>query len=57
MLLKEQDPLKGSGKDTESYAVTRFKRGVFRTGSHELIGEEPLLIRIDGKPYSTGSFN
>jgi len=49
--------LKGSGKATESYAVTRFKRGVCRTGSHELIGEKPLLIRIDGRPYSASSFN
>lgn len=39
-------------KDTESYPVTRYEGGVCRTGSHELIGEEPLLIRIDGKPYS-----
>jgi len=52
MLLKEQDQLNGSGKDTEPYQVTRFKEGICRTGSHELIGEEPLLIRIDGKPYS-----
>ena len=35
-----------------SYPVVRCNRGGCRTGSHELIGEEPLLIRIDGKPYT-----
>jgi FdhD protein len=52
MLLKEQEPLNGPGKNTESYQVIRCERGVCRTSSHELIGEEPLLIRIDEKPYS-----
>ena len=40
------------GTDTGSYQVIRCEGGVCRTSSHELIGEEPLLIRIDGKPYS-----
>ena len=42
----------GIGKNTESYQVIRYEKGVCRTGFHELIGEEPLLIRIDEKPYS-----
>ena len=52
MLLKKQEQLSNPGKDTESYQVIRCERGVCRTSSHELIGEEPLLIRIDEKPYS-----
>jgi FdhD protein len=52
MLYKEQEQLNGTGKNTESYQVMRCENGVCRTGFHELIGEEPLLIRIDGKPYS-----
>lgn len=39
-------------KDTVSCQVIRYEGGVCRTGAHELIGEEPLLIRIDEKPYS-----
>ncbi len=39
-------------KNTASHKVIRFDKGGTRTGTHELIGEEPLLIRIDGKPYS-----
>lgn len=41
-----------SGKDTEFYQSLRCKSGSCRTSSLELIGEEPLLIRIEGKPYS-----
>jgi FdhD protein len=52
MLLKEQEKFDGPGKNTGFYKVIRCERGVYRTGSHELIGEEPLLIRIDEKPYS-----
>jgi FdhD protein len=52
MLPDEQQPLNVTGKDTESYQVIRCEGGVCRTDSHELIGEEPLLIRIDEKPYS-----
>jgi len=44
--------LNGTGKNTESYEVIRYERGVCRSSFHELIGEEPLLIRIDEKPYS-----
>lgn len=52
MLLEEQEQLNGAGKNTESYQVIRCESGVCRTSFHELIGEEPLLIRIDQKPYS-----
>ena len=47
-----------AGKSTEVYQVLRCNRDVCRTDSHdqtidiELIGEEPLLIRIDDKPYT-----
>jgi FdhD protein len=49
---KEQEQLSATGKNTGSYPVIRCAKGVCGTGVHELIGEEPLLIRIDGKPYS-----
>lgn len=52
MFLKEQEQLNGWGENTESYQVIRCEKGICRTDSHELIGEEPLLIRIDEKPYS-----
>ena len=52
MLLKEQEKATGPGKNTGIYQVIRCERGVYRNGFHELIGEEPLLIRIDEKPYS-----
>ncbi|MFZ0242155.1 MAG: formate dehydrogenase accessory sulfurtransferase FdhD [Desulfobacterales bacterium] len=35
-----------------SFQVMRWSKGVSFTEPEELIGEEPLLIRIDGKPYS-----
>jgi len=38
--------------NTRSYQVIRCEKGVCRNSFHELIGEEPLLIRIDEKPYS-----
>ncbi|CAB5160758.1 Sulfur carrier protein FdhD [Olavius algarvensis associated proteobacterium Delta 3] len=44
--------MKEKGKHTESLKIIRFDRDGSRTGSHEFIGEEPLLIRIDEKPYS-----
>ena len=40
------------GTNTGSYEVIRCEKGDCRTSSHELIGEEPLLIRIDENPYS-----
>lgn len=44
--------MNGTGNNTESYQVIRCDKGVCRASSHEFIGEEPLLIRIDEKPYS-----
>lgn len=52
MLHGEPEKLSGTGKNSESYSVIRCEGGVCRTSLHELIGEEPLLIRIDQKPYS-----
>ena len=52
MIFKDPEQLNGSGKITESYQVIRCEKGVCQTSSHELIGEEPLLFRIDDKPYS-----
>jgi len=52
MLIEEQEQFIGTGKNTESHEVIRCEKGVCRTSSHELIGEEPLLIRVDEKPYS-----
>ena len=39
-------------KSTESYQVAACDSGACRPRTYELIGEEPLLIRIDDKPYS-----
>lgn len=44
--------MNGTGKHTIAYRVTRCGREGCRTDSHEFIREEPLLIRIDAKPYS-----
>ena len=52
MLIEGQEQLNGTGKITESYQVISCEKGVCRTRFHEFIGEEPLLIRIDEKPYS-----
>jgi len=41
-----------SEKSSEFYKSFRFKDGKRKTGSLELIGEEPLLVRIDDKSYS-----
>jgi FdhD protein len=48
----QQKQLNGTGKDTASFSVTRCGKDGVHAGSHDLIGEEPLLIRIDQKPYS-----
>ena len=42
----------GSGKHIEYFQAVQCKRAGCQTGPIELIGEEPLLIRIDEKPYS-----
>jgi FdhD protein len=39
-------------KQTQSCRSLRSKRESWETDSLELLGEEPLLIRIDDKPYS-----
>jgi FdhD protein len=39
-------------KNTEFYDALRCEKGGCRTNSLELIGEEPLLIHINEKPYS-----
>ena len=39
-------------KTTKFYQTLRCKRGASKTSSLEFIGEEPLLIRIEDKPYS-----
>ena len=41
-----------AGKDTESYQALRCQAGSCHDQSLALIGEEPLLIRVDGKPFS-----
>jgi FdhD protein len=39
-------------KNTKSFQSLRSRNEGWERGSHELIAEEPLLIRIDEKPYS-----
>ncbi|MBW1806700.1 MAG: formate dehydrogenase accessory sulfurtransferase FdhD [Deltaproteobacteria bacterium] len=39
-------------KYTKSYQTLRYKRGVCESSSLDFISEEPLLVRIDEKPYS-----
>ena len=41
-----------TGKETEFYNALRCEKGDCRNDSIELIGEEPLLIHFDEKPYS-----
>ena len=40
------------GHNTKTYPVIRFEKGEFTRDSLELIGEEPLMIRVDDKSYS-----
>lgn len=40
------------GNNTKTYPALRFEKGEFTGDSLELIGEEPLMIRVDDKPYS-----
>ena len=37
---------------TQTYQVTLCKKGACRDYAHDFIGEEPLLIRVEGSPYS-----
>ncbi len=39
-------------KNTETYQTLKIAGGSARDVSLELIGEEPLLIRVEGKPFS-----
>ncbi len=41
-----------AGRKTSAYQALQYKGGARKTRSIELIGEEPLLIRVDDKPYS-----
>ncbi len=41
-----------TGKHTEFYTALRCDQGDCTTDSLELIGEEPLMIHVDEKPYS-----
>ena len=36
----------------QTYSVIRCEKGLCRDGDHELIPEEPLLIRVNDRPYS-----
>jgi FdhD protein len=36
----------------KGYGIIRCQKGICRKVDHELIHEEPLLIRVDGAPYS-----
>ena len=51
LFFKEHKEL-STGKNTTSYQAIGFKKGSIQTVSLELIGEEPLLIRVENKPYS-----
>ncbi|MFZ7112378.1 MAG: formate dehydrogenase accessory sulfurtransferase FdhD [Desulfatiglandales bacterium] len=37
---------------TQIYKVILCEGGLFRDYDHDLIGEQPLLIRLEGRPYS-----
>jgi FdhD protein len=51
--LEYQSEIEGTEKSpTESYRVVRCEKGLCLNSDHELIQEEPLLIRVDDKPYS-----
>ncbi len=39
-------------KNTETHHLIRFEKDASQAYEQELIGEEPLSIRIEGKPYS-----
>ncbi len=49
---EERQPVTDQPQQTETYPATQCEDGACRTVTHELIGEEPLLIRVDGTPYS-----
>lgn len=49
---KEKDLLNGTGKSALSFGVVRYNKGALRKSLQDLINEEPLLIRIEEKPYA-----
>jgi FdhD protein len=50
---QEKTCIENASRDKEPFDVTRCYRGECTLHSHDLIGEEPLVIRIDGQPYAT----
>jgi FdhD protein len=54
-MANEQDKVcnEDGPKCTEPFEVIRCYKGDCRSYGHDLIGEEPLAIRIDGQPYAT----
>lgn len=52
MVVEEPQKYDGAGRKSASSPVIRWEGGVRRMADQDLIGEEPLLIRIDEKPYS-----
>ncbi len=42
----------GPGNNTKIYPVVRYEKRAYTRDSLELIGEEPLMIRVDDKSYS-----
>ena len=49
---KAGEPLTDDRKHSTPYQVIRCAKGSCRNDCQEFIGEEPLLIRIDQKPYA-----
>jgi len=50
---KDRSGTTDPAKNTEPFEVIRCYRGKTDNYSHDLIGEEPLVIRIDGQAYAT----
>lgn len=48
----KRDDLDNNVKNKESFDVIRCYKGICYTCGHELVAEEPLLIRVDDHPYS-----
>jgi FdhD protein len=50
---RERECIEEGPKSTERFEVIRCYKGECGVYGHDLIGEEPLVIRIDGQPYAT----
>jgi len=50
---KDMSAKTGMAGNVESFEVIRCYRGRTNNFSHDLVGEEPLVIRIDGESYAT----